>query len=235
MRMVDPLAQASRLFASRLERIWRSSPERAQNLSFCFGVDDEGDSRVACASGVEIGDVADDGGGFEVSRSGCLAIEAEGLTSNVGDSAEFVFGLRKEMANLIQVVGAAGDVDEIGEAFEGIVDLVGDGCGEASGGGEFFGTHQGAFGHAALGDVAEDENDADHFAGAVADGGAAVVDADLSAILGDEEGVVGEADDGAEAADLVDGVFDGSPGLFVEDGEDLVEGSCLWPRSPSSR
>ncbi len=142
----------------------------------------------------------------------------------MGDAAEFVFGLRKEVANFIEVVGAAGDVDEVGETFERIVDLVSDGCGEATGGCEFFGTHQCAFGHAAFGDVAEDENDADHFAGAVADGGAAVVDADLGAILGDEEGVVGQADDCAEAANLVDRVFNGSACLFVEDGEDVVEG-----------
>ena len=130
----------------------------------------------------------------------------------------------RKSANLVQVVGTAGDVDEIGKAFERIVDLMGDRGGEASGGGEFFGAHEGAFGHAAFGDVAEDEDDANHLAGAVADGSAAVVDADLFAFSGDEEGVVGKADDGAEAAHLVDGIFDSLAGLFVEDGEDFVEG-----------
>jgi hypothetical protein len=73
--------------------------------------------------------------------------------------------------------------------------------------------------------VAEDENDSDHVARAVADRGSAVVDADLFALSGDEEGVVGEADDGAEAAYLVDGVFDDGARLLVEDREDFVEGS----------
>ena len=54
-----------------------------------------------------------------------------------------------------------------------------------------------------------------------------LIDADFGAIAGDEEGVIGESDDGAEAADLVDGVFDRSAGLFVEDGEDFVEGLAL--------
>ena len=112
---------------------------------------------------------------------------------------------------------------------------MGDGCGETPGGGQFFGTHQRAFGHASFGDVAEDEDDADHFAGAVADGRAAVVNADLGAIPGDEEGVVGQTDDCAEAADLVDGVFNGYPCVLVEDGEDLVEGSCFGVRLRSSR
>ena len=101
---------------------------------------------------------------------------------------------------------------------------MGDRCGEASGGCEFFGTHQCAFGHAAFGDVAEDEDDADHLAGTVANGCTAVVDADFGSIFGDEEGVVGQADDSAEAADLVDGVFNDGACFFVEDGEDLVEG-----------
>jgi hypothetical protein len=35
--------------------------------------------------------------------------------------------------------------------------------------------------------------------------------------------MVGEADDGAEAANLVDGAFDGLAGLFVDDAEDDVE------------
>jgi hypothetical protein len=109
------------------------------------------------------------------------------------------------------------------EAFKGVVDLVSDGGGHASYGGELFGAHQGAFGEAALGDVAEDEDDADEFALTVANGGSAVIDADLGSIFRDEEGVIGEAYDGSEAAYFVDGTFDDGPGLFVEDTEDLVE------------
>ena len=59
----------------------------------------------------------------------------------MGDATELVFGLRKEAANLIEIIGAEGDVDQVGEAFERIVDLVGDGGCEAAGGGQLFSTH----------------------------------------------------------------------------------------------
>jgi hypothetical protein len=159
-----------------------------------------------------------------VCRGGGFAVEAERLAGDVGDASELGVGLAEQLADLIHLVGVARDVDEVGEAFEGIVDFVGDGGGHASGGGEFFRTHEGSFGEAALGDVAEDEDDADHVAFAVADGSAAVVDADLLAVFGDEEGVVGEADDGAETADLIHRIFNDGSGLLVEDAEDIVEG-----------
>ena len=50
--------------------------------------------------------------------------------------------------------------------------------------------------------------------------------------LEDEEGVIGETDDGAETTHLVDGVLDHFAGLLAEDGEDLVEG--VWPRASFS-
>ena len=57
-------------------------------------------------------------------------------------------------------------------------------------------------------DVAEDHDDAGEGAVVVADGGAAVVDAELGAVFADEDGVVGEADDAVETLDLGDGIFD---------------------------
>jgi len=199
----------------------------AENLLLRIGGDGEEDPEGEGAGGVEVGDFADDGGWFEVRRGGGFAVEAERLPGDVGDAAEFGFGLAEEPADFIHFVGVAGDVDEVGEAFEGIVDLVRDRRRHASGGGELFGAHEGSLGETAVGDVAEDEDDADHAAFAVADGGSAVVDADLLAVFGDEEGVVGEADDGAEATYFVDGIFDGGAGLLVEDGKDIMEGDAL--------
>src|SRR5437763_782608 len=49
----------------------------------------------------------------------------------------------------------------------------------------------------AFGDVAEDEDGAQQPAGAVADGGALVVDRALAAVAVDEQGVVGQPDDAA--------------------------------------
>jgi len=86
-----------------------------------------------------------------------------------------------------------------------------------------------------FGDVTEYEDDADHFSGSVADGRAAVVDRDFGTIPGDEEGVVGQTDDCAEAADFVDGVFNGCPCFLIEDGEDVVERFAFGLPLPSSR
>jgi len=110
---------------------------RTQHLSLGSGIDDERDSEADGARGVEIGDFADDGGGLEVCGNGLFAVETERLARNVGDTAEFIFSLGKEKANLLQVIGPEGDVDEVGEAFERIVDLMGDGGGEAASRGQF--------------------------------------------------------------------------------------------------
>ena len=103
-------------------------------------------------------------------------------------------------------------VEEVGDGVERVVDLVGDGGGEAAGDGELLVGEQGGAGAALHGDVAEDHDDAGEFAGLVADGRAAVVDGDLGAVLADEHGVVGDADDAVEALDFGDGVFDGLRG-----------------------
>jgi hypothetical protein len=81
-----------------------------------------------------------------------------------------------------------------------------------------------ALGAAAAGDVAEDENDAGENAIAVVDGSAAVVDGDFGAVAAEEHGVIGEADDGSHAANLVDGALDGFAGAFLDDVEDFAEG-----------
>src|ERR1035441_9245796 len=75
--------------------------------------------------------------------------------------------------------GACLQVEEVGDRVERIVNLVGDGGGEASGDGELLVGEQGGAGAALHGDVAEDHDDAGEFAGLVADGRSAVVDGEL--------------------------------------------------------
>ncbi len=141
------------------------------------------------------------------------------------DPAQLILGLSQKLPDFVAVVGAARDVDQVGQAFQRIVYLVRDRGGEAAGGGEFFGSNEGAFGDAAFGDIAENQDDADHAAGAVADRRAAVVDGDLAAVPRDENGVIGEADDGSEPAHLVYRIFDRGSRVFVEDGKDLMQRS----------
>ena len=88
-----------------------------------------------------------------------------------------------------------GEVDEIADGFERVIDLVGDGGSEAGGGGKLFGLAEDLLGLALGGGVAKDQDDADDFAAAVADGGGAVFDGDVGAVGVLEYGVVGEADD----------------------------------------
>jgi hypothetical protein len=111
---------------------------------------------------------------------------------------------------------------EAGDGFQRGVEVLGAGKDQAGLRKEF----QVALCAAALRNVAEDENDAVECAGGVMDGGAGVVNGDFRAVAAEEQGMVGEADDGAEAANLVDGGFDNVAGLFMDDAEDVAEGAA---------
>ncbi len=88
-----------------------------------------------------------------------LAVEAQGLVCDDGDAAEFAIGDVEILAGLGVDGGFAGEVEEVGDGFERVVDLVGDGAGEAAYGGELFGLHEGEFGALALGDVDAEHDD----------------------------------------------------------------------------
>ena len=74
-----------------------------------------------------------------------------------------------------------------------------------------------------LGDVAEDEDDADDVAAAIPDGRRTVVDGPLAAVPGDEEGMVPEPDGLPPLDDLPDGLLDGPPRRLVDDAEDPLD------------
>ena len=99
-----------------------------------------------------------------------FAVVAEGLLGNVGDAAEFVFS-GGEVGQAFGICdGGAQEVEEIDDRFEGVVDLMSDGCGHAACGGNFFCLQQGLLDAAAVGDVAEDLGGADDLAVTIFDG-----------------------------------------------------------------
>ena len=187
-------------------------------------VADEDDVFGAEFVGVDVEDRLDEGG--EIDFVGLLgfAIEAEGLTRDVGDAGEFFFGeCEIGEGGFGDAFGGFGDVNEIADGFEGVIDLVRDGGSETGGGGELLGLAEDFLRFALGGGVAKDEDDADDFAAAVADGSGAVFDGDLGAVGILKHGMVGEADDEAVLHHFLDRVIDGLEGGLVEDGEDVFD------------
>ena len=85
---------------------------------------------------------------------------------------------------------------------------------------------QGLLGAAPLGDVAEHQHAAGDAAVGAAHRRGAVVDRPLGAVAGDQDGVVGEADDGAFAQRPQGRIVDRLARVLVDDAEDLVEGAA---------
>ena len=162
---------------------------------------------------------------LEVDADGRLgfAIEAEHGAADLGDAGQLGMGHLEELFGLFLLGFMLQEVEEVGNGVEGVVDLVGDGGGEASGDGELLVGQQGGAGFDFEGDVAEDHDDAGDLAGRVADGGSAVVDGEFGAVLAHQGGVVGDGDDALQALHLDDGIFDGLAGDLVDDVEDLIE------------
>lgn len=105
------------------------------------------DTGVGESSLVEIDDCADEVLCGDVGGADGLAVEAEGLGGDLADTCEFALGHGDVWFEFCGEGFVDGDeVEEVGDGFEGVVDLVGDGRGEASDGGEFFGLDEGCFG-----------------------------------------------------------------------------------------
>ena len=114
-----------------------------------------------------------------------LAVEAEHGAADLGDACEFALGDIEEVAGLRVLGIVLQEVEEVGDGVQRIVDLVGDGSGEAAGDGELLVGEQCGASAPLHGDVAEDHDDAGELAGGIADGGSAVVDGDLGAVFAD--------------------------------------------------
>ena len=89
---------------------------------------------------------------------GGLAMEAEGLGGDLGDALELLIGVIEKRLNFgRQMVVAASDVEEVGDGFEGIIDLVRDGGGESSDSGEFLALNEGRFCLLLAGEVGDED------------------------------------------------------------------------------
>jgi hypothetical protein len=80
---------------------------------------------------------------------------------------------------------------------------------------------EGLLGLAFGGDIVEDDDDAEDFAGGVEDRGGAILDGDVAAVAGNEVSVVGQAED---AEDAGHDVVSRAAGGFVNDVEDAGDG-----------
>ncbi len=107
-------------------------------------VEGAGDFAGDHLAGEEIDDIVQELVEVDFDGAGGVAIEAEGLLGDLGDAGEFgVGGFEQELDGRRYVGVGAGEIDEVGDGFEGVVDLVGDGGGEAAGGGELFALAEG--------------------------------------------------------------------------------------------
>ena len=105
---------------------------------------------------VELEDRIEDSADVGGDGPGRFAIEAQGLFGDFGDAGEFMFGFGEQGAGPLERGFAMHQVKEVGDGFEGIVDLVGDAGGEAAGDGQLLGSEQGFLGERVLVDLVAD-------------------------------------------------------------------------------
>ena len=110
-------------------------------------------------------DVVEDLGEGQQRGLRMFAIKAEGLLGNVRDAREGGVGGIEVAADFFGDVGLLlGQINEIGYGFEGIIDFVSDGGGEASEGGQPFAGVEDGFDFLLLSDVAKNFGGADDVA-----------------------------------------------------------------------
>ena len=199
--------------------------EAAEGVLCAQACQDTG-ARVAQLSGVDVQDLGGQCGGVDLLRAGGLAVKAQGLGGDGGDAAQFDVRGVEVSADIVGRIAGAGEVEEVGDGLEGIVDLVGDGGGEAADGGEFFVLDEGLFGLFLMGDFERGGGDAEDGAvrtvyGIVADGPVAIVVG-----VGGECAFEGVVDDGFAAGNLVEELAEAGDGGHLGDGlaDDL--GGC---------
>ena len=162
---------------------------------------------------------------FQIDEHGSFgfAIEAQHGAADLGDAGQLLLGHVHELHPTPPGGAVAHEVEQVGDGVERVVDLVGDGGGQASGDGELLICQQRVLGLAFHGDVAEDQDDAGDAVCAVANGRAAVGDIQLCLVFADEDRMVAEADDAVQPLYLGDWIFHGLAGRLVDDMEDRLE------------
>ena len=151
------------------------------------------DVNMGCTEGIKVQHLADDNIRTKKASRGILSIEAKGLAGDVGDSLQLAIRFCEVAADFWNIVFAAGEIDEVYQAFQRIVHFMSDGCGQPSCRCQFFCSHQRLLSSIPFGDVAEDQHDANHVRTLVKDGRGTIVDVELSLVFADKNSVVGEA------------------------------------------
>src|SRR5581483_4720699 len=125
-------------------------------------------------SGKKLDDAIQQSAEVDFAGAGGVAIEAERLLCDLGDAGELVVGAFEQPLDGRGHGGVRlADVDEVGDGFEWVIDLVRDGGGEAAGSGELLGLAERGFLGLAAGDVLHGADHAGELVGLVEGGEAA--------------------------------------------------------------
>lgn len=87
-----------------------------------------------------------------------IAMERQGLFRNSGNSIQLMAGVRKVFMNCADRIGSSSQIDQIGERFEWIVDLMRNCACQFAGCCQFFRCANGIFGEFAIGNVGENND-----------------------------------------------------------------------------
>ena len=130
--------------------------EVGEHLAHLAGIDDSLDRTIVLALDTEIlfhdaaaiegEDFLEEGVNVGADGAGGFTREVEGLAADLADAFEFTLGDGEIVFNRWgQALLLAEEVEEVGDRFEGVIDLVGDGSGEAADGDELlvFAQHHG--------------------------------------------------------------------------------------------
>ncbi len=115
---------------------------------------------------------------------GGVAVKAKGLLGNLRNAREFIVGGFQKASDAWGCFGIGfGEVDEIGNSFERVIDLVGDAGGKTAGSGQLFAGSERAFLFFALRDVLYRAGEPGYFARGIGKHGSAIrVDPALHAV-----------------------------------------------------
>src|ERR1700677_241942 len=119
-QIASPSLQASRLLASKLESTWRNSPgfPKACCSVFVFTCKV---TREAAARGIKVEDFTGDNIGTKMTGHRGLTIKAQRLAGDVGDSLQLAIGFCEMPADLFYIILTAREIDEVDQAFQGVV------------------------------------------------------------------------------------------------------------------
>ncbi len=116
----------------RLERTWRIFAVEAMDFAADAAAALDVNVGVVDAALVDGEDGVGEVAGVHELRAGGLAVEAEGLTGDGGGATQLDLGGGEVAAGFLDAGGDLREVEEVGDGLERVVDLVGDGAGEAA-------------------------------------------------------------------------------------------------------